>query len=626
MTKQPTFIDLFCGCGGWTEGFSQLGYKCLYSVDFWAPAALAHSINHPGITDDDTAKNILDPAIAETIKTKLKKGEVDILIGSPPCTQFSFSNRGGGGNTVEGMVLVRRFLEFVDYVQNDLMKPDFPWVMENVPRLKVFLEKECIDKDDNLYRLNYVDEPEIFYKVVIPKVVVLVAADYGAPQKRRRVFCGNFAVPKPTHISPEVRDNPKKRHEFIKNYEITEAECENLLPWRTLGDIINNLPNPISKPDRDSAIVDPNYPSLQISVGDLHDHFYDTRLRPGIELFESHVMKQHHPVYGVMNFPDDENKPGRTVMATEMVVSRETMIVPVKRGFKPKTLGKRSYEEVLQENRSDGSGGYRRLTVRELACVQGFPITYQLSGKSSGVKHKQIGNAVSPFISRAFGRMFADRFLSQPAVADTNNTDLTLNRPSDIKDYAAYDYTQDWIQATYKKNSHKFYAHLRTTKVAGQRIDLMIDAKGDASWKPILCLGSGKSYKRTEINGRIISEMLAGLERAANGLNGEVKIWTKEILNQIDNANLSCFNRVGVADYFDANGKPMHGSPIFFIEEGLDQMVRQVVNGSYQSLWETTSDVNFSEFDITRPINAYTVLAAIAMEKLTREANSACVR
>lgn len=622
MTKQPTFIDLFCGCGGWTEGFSQLGYKCLYSVDFWAPAALAHSINHPGIQDDDVAKNILDADVAETIKTKLQSGEVDILIGSPPCTQFSFSNRGGGGNTVEGMVLVRRFLEFVDYIQNELGQDDFPWVMENVPRLKLFLEKECIDKAKNIYRLNRVDEPEIFYEVRIPKLVILNSADYGAAQRRRRVFCGNFAVPKPTHASLEVKHDPKKKLEFIDNYNITETEFKKLKPWRTLGDVLIELPNPLSKQGRTNKVADPNYPGLEIPSFQLHDHFCDTRLRLGIELFESHVMKQHHPVYGVMNFPDDAEQPARTVMATEMVVSRETIIVPTNRGYTPKTLSKRPYAEILKEHKSKKCGGYRRLTVRELACVQGFPITYQLSGKSSSIKHKQIGNAVSPFVSRAFGRMFAKEYLDSPTVANRKAIKLILNRPEDIADYDSYEHVKIWESKPYKKNSHKFYGHLRTTKADGQRLDLSIMPTETDTCKSLLCLGSGKAYKRTEINSSVVDELLSGLKSGQDRINGELDDWILKIEEEIDHVDIDQFLAPSLADNFKENGALVQSTPLYLVEEGIDLIIRQAVNGRYDELSNIEVDIDFLEFGLSRPINAYTVIAAVALKQLAKRANS----
>src|SRR6056297_624629 len=121
MYKKIKFIDLFCGAGGWSEGMSQQGLQCIYSVDNWKPACVAHSLNHPGIPDDDQPKDILSQEVfaklKEIVKEHIEKDEDLIIIGSPPCTQFSFSNKAGNGNIVQGMVLVRRFLELIDFVQ-----------------------------------------------------------------------------------------------------------------------------------------------------------------------------------------------------------------------------------------------------------------------------------------------------------------------------------------------------------------------------------------------------------------------------------------------------------------------------------------------------------------------------
>ena len=92
------------------------------------------------------------------------------------------------------------------------------------------------------------------------------------------------------------------------------------------------------------------------------------------ELRLNRESKIFHPVYNNMSFPDRLDVPARTVTATCTRVSRESIIV---------------------ESGSD----YRRLTVRERATLQGFPITYQFFGKSFAEKAKMIGNAIPPTFS-----------------------------------------------------------------------------------------------------------------------------------------------------------------------------------------------------------------------------------
>jgi DNA (cytosine-5)-methyltransferase 1 len=84
--------------------------------------------------------------------------------------------------------------------------------------------------------------------------------------------------------------------------------------------------------------------------------------------------KEHHPVYNNMAFPDPLDKPARTVTATCTRVSRESIVIADPRQ----------------------AGQFRRLTIRERASLQGFPITYQFFARSFSEKAKMIGNAIPP--------------------------------------------------------------------------------------------------------------------------------------------------------------------------------------------------------------------------------------
>ena len=81
-------VSLFSGCGGSSLGYKLAGCKVLLANEFDKEAQEVYAINHPStILIKDDVRNITGKNILELIK--LKKGELDILDGSPPCASFS---------------------------------------------------------------------------------------------------------------------------------------------------------------------------------------------------------------------------------------------------------------------------------------------------------------------------------------------------------------------------------------------------------------------------------------------------------------------------------------------------------------------------------------------------------
>ncbi|HHH20054.1 MAG TPA: DNA methyltransferase, partial [Campylobacterales bacterium] len=78
-------IDLYSGIGGWTLGFELAGIDIVASYEWWSKANRTHNKN--------TQKKAVEMDIRKLNVEDLPQG-VDIVVGSPPCTQFSFANRG----------------------------------------------------------------------------------------------------------------------------------------------------------------------------------------------------------------------------------------------------------------------------------------------------------------------------------------------------------------------------------------------------------------------------------------------------------------------------------------------------------------------------------------------------
>lgn len=104
-------VDLFCGAGGLSEGFRQNGFEILLANDFDTWCEATYKLNHPetefisGPIQNISAEQIL-------ISLKMKKGELDCIIGGPPCQAFSVYNHQRGMHD-ERSGLFREYLRLV---------------------------------------------------------------------------------------------------------------------------------------------------------------------------------------------------------------------------------------------------------------------------------------------------------------------------------------------------------------------------------------------------------------------------------------------------------------------------------------------------------------------------------
>lgn len=87
MKKAPTFIDLFCGAGGLSEGLSNAGYKLLWAIDHEEKCKSTFDANH------DVGMTVGDIRTYDPPDLGLKKKELDLLVGGPPCPTFSLVGR-----------------------------------------------------------------------------------------------------------------------------------------------------------------------------------------------------------------------------------------------------------------------------------------------------------------------------------------------------------------------------------------------------------------------------------------------------------------------------------------------------------------------------------------------------
>ena len=88
----PKAISLFAGAGGCSLGFRQAGYDIIYASDINPQAIATYKLNFPQTRS--VAEDIADIDFERLLDTlKLRHGELDIMIGGPPCQGFSSNAR-----------------------------------------------------------------------------------------------------------------------------------------------------------------------------------------------------------------------------------------------------------------------------------------------------------------------------------------------------------------------------------------------------------------------------------------------------------------------------------------------------------------------------------------------------
>ena len=393
LPKKFTFIDLFAGCGGLSEGFYREGFKALAHVEWnhWACETLRTRMRHYGYKDVDKAvieADITSNDIIKKISDAAQNEVPDVIIGGPPCQAYSTAGRVRDG---EKMANDSRNFLFESYVKIlEHFKPKF-FVFENVTGIlsaqakgkKIF--PEVIKALGKKYRV--IDDPE---------VLTHNTADYGVPQIRKRVIIMGIRKDIPdcdildlykdvvkTHYNPETPEvERKKRKRFV---DVRQA----------LADL------PVVHPGEDASAEKFDYPCDneflkrigKKGIHPLYDHICRKHNETDIERFR--VMIKNHWSFGEMRRerPDLEHEHAR-VFDNSYVVQWWNL--------PSKTILAHIHKDGFQFIHPD-INQLRTFTVREAARIQSFPDDFVFEG-SRGEKFKQIGNAVPVLFAEALAK------------------------------------------------------------------------------------------------------------------------------------------------------------------------------------------------------------------------------
>ena len=360
MDSRPTVIDLFCGAGGLSEGFRQAGYDVLLGSDFNPVFGKTFVASHDGAAF--IAKPIQHLSSDEIMAAAgVRAGELDVLVGGPPCQGYSVYNHGRGEHDPRAG-LFREYLRIV----RDLSPK---WlVMENVAGLLSISGGTLIKTiAEEIAGLGYAVEWK-----------VLRAEEYGVPQERRRVvFIANRLGLRCDYPAPTYGAG--------------------LQPLTTIWDAIGDLP-PIFGDAAASYVTGPQNSyqrELRAADGPLLNH-YGPRLG---KINQARI--RHIPQGGSWrDIPFDMLPEG---------MKRAKRSDHTKRYGRPRPT---DLSCTILTKCDIHWGAYihpvqnRAITVREAARLQSFPDHFELFG-SMTEQFVQVGNAVPPMLANAIASHIA---------------------------------------------------------------------------------------------------------------------------------------------------------------------------------------------------------------------------
>lgn len=358
-------IDLFAGCGGLSKGFEDAGFKAVLAVekDLWASDTYRH--NHPNAT-------VLNGSVEEQNLKEFIEGEIDGIVGGPPCQGFSLSGNRDPNDPRNSM-----FVHFAKAV--DDFKPKF-LLMENVPGILSATNSDKESVRDIIIKIL----SDVGYKIAVQ---IVDASEHSVPQKRKRVFF--IGTRKDLDLDPQLL------YPEPKNTTVSVLEA------------ISDLPD-LDRKNRgqETALytknpITPYQKIMREGSQELHNHVCMRHTERLVNRF-----KQIKPGQSVADVSPEHSavKRGNANVKSGKVFSQNNMRV---HGDQPCPTVPASFQSNFVHPTQD-----RNFTAREGARLQSFPDSYLFKGKRTLMsweknlsQYNQIGNAVPPLLAKNIAEM-----------------------------------------------------------------------------------------------------------------------------------------------------------------------------------------------------------------------------
>lgn len=341
-------VSIYSGGGGIDLGFHKAGFITVFATDIWDKACETLEFNYPNT--EVVCDSIVD---IDFLNIKDKYGDIDGLVGGPPCPPFSKSRfyrteKKRGINDIDGFVTISNYFRAVEE-----LKPKF-FLFENVHGFVYKPHKDALE-------FLKLEANRIGYNITSK---VVNTANYGIPQTRERFICvgvkksfQKFVFPEETHCEPS------------KNSD------DNFENWVTAGDVLNDIDFDLPEDEKMKAGSKHKQLLEQVPPGDNYLFFTEKRGHPNPQF-------KWRSRYWSFLLKLSPNRPSWTIQASH------------------------------SNNMGPFHWKNRFLRIQEIKRIQTFDDDYKLLG-SYREQWRQVGNAVPPKMAEILARSIKEQYKNE---------------------------------------------------------------------------------------------------------------------------------------------------------------------------------------------------------------------